>query len=502
MKAQQVLTEYHHWYLKNQPVAAGFQQQTLLPGFDDLGPLAFQRQKEELQQLQLQARTCAPLNTHERLLLHEMHIGIQHRLHQLEAPPLGHMQLDALMVMTLLPLLQDPTAVPEDLLQDKLSGMQHALQMQLDAGVCTERDLQTAPMLQHALHVLRQTDMRPLTLALLDAVEGLLQRRHVQGTPEGQVLTGERLEAQLQCVGSQLSLTQWLDLLQEALHAELERINTVSGTPDALVVCSQQVEWDASMWGASQQESPEHPTLVWLRQVHRVLSQHAFVPIQGVKLEVGPELMTVVAPEALFLPAPTSTLWINPNMVKRQTPLTRREKLYLASLVAHEILGHHQHDLGSQQSPAQPHLQVLQNPFTLEGWAVHAELAVLQVDPTATAVVGYQRFRRLLPPVLTLTQLLQGPQAVKQLVRALVRQCPDLLPEFQRPNFLPFMRRSNPTYGVGLIEVEYQLLKQQRRHPHLTVPQLHQMFTGIGPISARSVTAFLADPHLLPLQVI
>lgn len=316
------------------------------------------------------------------------------------------------------------------------------------------------------------------------------------------------------CLGTGKSLAWWQEKLVERLVVEIETLNKSEAMGNSLQLFTERTDWDDNRWGSLDLESGEnygvvdsHSVIAWFEIVYRrlrevVIGSYLQQPAPPVPIQIAPPIVQFLVIEALFLPFPLGTatgrLLLSP-LILGTKPLTRRNRVYLAVMAAHELCpGHHEQFWHCQRAILAPYLDILQSSIGLEGWALVCEKIVAEYDPSTAAVVSYHAIRRLMPAALVLTQLQKGREAANRLLRMILGRCPALVSEAGRSGRIS---ETSLPYAVGLVETEYYLAQlHERLGPEATWLETRERYLDQGlltPASTAHIAALVAGQESL-----
>jgi len=255
-------------------------------------------------------------------------------------------------------------------------------------------------------------------------------------------------------------------------------------------------EWDGDVWTRMAGGAPGEPTgdaaVDWLVIASAALRRYDGFPSVsgGASIVRASPLLNLLVPDALFLrsAARGGRLVLSTRLYSDGRPLSRRDRLYLALIAAHELTpGHQEHAWRGASSPVAPLSDMAPDSAGLEGWAVYAERAVGEIDRSAVAVCAYQMLRRLIPATLRLTYLDSGAKAVAALREKIVARHPHV------PRELLLQPRSNKhlPYAFGFVETERQLLRVQDACGDRRLAR--NAYAAQGPIGAASAARLAID---------
>lgn len=143
------------------------------------------------------------------------------------------------------------------------------------------------------------------------------------------------------------------------------------------------------------------------------------IPMPEVK--IVPDFLSFIVPEALYIPGnevfKEGYLLISEKVFEQQT-LSTNYIYYLDRILTHEIIGHHQHYVKSKEGIIDIVYPII-NAYTLEGWAVFCENEYFKKRDSTLLI--YNKIKRILPIVLTLSRLYEGTTESNQLLNDLLK---------------------------------------------------------------------------------
>lgn len=210
---------------------------------------------------------------------------------------------------------------------------------------------------------------------------------------------------------------------------------------------------------------------------------------------VAPELISPFVLDALYLPLhgegsiedPSGALLVNPIYLNPNT----MSLAGLALIMAHEIVpGHREQHRRWMQLPFSKLFSITRSPLGFEGWASHAESAVLELteqDNRVQRAFKLQRIRRLTTVLLGLT----NGRAEPVLNRILSN-----LPVHIRDELLGIAKRMSGVfhqmlpYTWGLYETKTTLSSIKSAYA-LSDAKAHELYLTLGPLHPQSIKAIL-----------
>ena len=489
-EASQLLERCVNTWSLHQPTSFSWTTGLFMPGVENLTEEGIHQGLDAFREL-LRFVEQSPQRDRVGALFHaEMKRAVLQKIHQLES----HLRnliycrpYDTIIAMKLVQLRRLNGDLPGDVVKEGLRNIRQIFvekRRRYDRGdlLVSDSDAVVSARLAEAfdeLAVQWREPSRAGEVARVMSSPDTVKRANVSPSRKLLVMAGHN---------QQRSLQDWIELLSSLIQDDIQILNDLQGTRDGLAEVNVQQKWDAAAWFTEPESKHLGSPLLWTHHVLQTLGDRLgrVLPLSTIQVVIrrSDGIIDTIAPEALYLAdRKTAGLFLNWQRDETEGPMPRRQLLYLAFLVAHELVpGHHTQYAGFDETQA-----FLMDPYGSEGWAVYAERFVTQIDPSAAAVLSYQRIRRLLPCLLTLFNVVSGKEEVRDYLSDLCASCPSLAAEVRRPNFLRAMRHSNLTYGIGLAETEAELRRLRRDVPaSVTDYELYSAFLAPGPISTRA----------------
>ncbi len=506
----EILRSAHHLWRRHRPIAASRWGPPVLDATMDLSDQGLEHWRGALASLQTSVTTArrevfSPLDeavlAELQRFIHEQMIQDAQEF-QVRITPYLHLITHALLPFHLPP--------PQDLemniaLQDRLGDCVDWLrqgQRRLEAGALgvAEGDRLMASHLAQSLAQWNNPYLGPGVVALR---EQLFQWAQIPPRPPKQPSPRINARWYLEAVlDIPHSIEQIQELCAERLRVEVNHLGRTLSTNATTITPP------ATLDG---RDASEESALAWIDRIAADLRRH----VEGVILDqVGPparvcpvpDLLAPLVDDALYLP-PTTTGgpsqgagWFLFPRAFLESAVEPQRRAALMAIVAHEVCpGHGEQLRRAARSPLTLLYEITRSPIGLEGWAVWAEGAILQmqdVPPGAEIGVYAHRVRRLLAAVQVLTAVTEGREAAQTRTTKLLAPLPflerqRLLAVHHRRGWVPVM------YAVGLMETERALDKvAEKLGVHSADSTVAEAFLAWGPLAPSRITELITRNRL------